>query len=76
MIRFLFLDRITPMKEKDLLTRQDMMTYLSISSATLHRLMKSGAFPYIKMGRRVLFRRADIDAYLEAHLVKPASGKK
>ena len=59
------------MKEKELLTRQEIMEYLSISSATLHRLMRRNAFPYIKLEKKVLFRKSDIDAYLDAHLIKP-----
>jgi excisionase family DNA binding protein len=58
------------MKEKELFTRQEIMEYLSISSATLHRLMKRNAFPYIKLEKKVLFKKRDVDAYLEAHLVK------
>ncbi len=64
------------MEERDLMTKQEVMEYLRISHQTLFRLMKSGAFPYIKMERKVLFRKRDIDAYLEAHMVKPAGGKK
>lgn len=58
-------------RRDDLMTKQDVMDYLKISHQTLHRMMKSGAFPYIKLERKVLFRKRDIDAYLEAHLVKP-----
>lgn len=64
------------MKEKDLMTRLEVIEYLRISSATMSRLMKSCAFPYIKLERRVLFRKSEIDAYLEAHMVRPAGGKK
>jgi excisionase family DNA binding protein len=64
-------------RRDDLMTKQDVMDYLKISHQTLHRMMKSGAFPYIKLERKVLFRKADIDAYLEAHIVNPPfKGKK
>ena len=59
-----------------LMTKKDVMEYLRISHDTLHRLMKRGAFQYFKLDRKVLFRKSDIDAYLEAHLVKSAGGKK
>ena len=42
---------------------------------TLHRLMKSGAFPYIKLARKVLFRKEDIDRFLESKLIKPKPAK-
>jgi excisionase family DNA binding protein len=57
------------------MTKADVMEYLGISRPTLQRLMKKLAFPYIKLDKTVLFRKADIDAYLEAHLVKPSSRK-
>lgn len=63
-------------ENKELLTRAQVMAYLQISAMTLHRLMKRHAFPYIKLETKVLFRRSDIDSYLEAHLVKAPTGKK
>jgi excisionase family DNA binding protein len=41
-----------------------LMVYLKISSATVGRLMQQG-LPYIKLPRRVLFKREDVDAFLE-----------
>lgn len=46
------------------------MEYLRISLPTLNRLLQKHAFPYIKVGQRVLFRRSEIDAFLEAKTVK------
>jgi excisionase family DNA binding protein len=67
----------------DLMTKEDLMAYLKISLPTVNRLMVRG-LPYIKLAEgkgHVLFRRKDIDKYLEARLVKPkkralAEGKK
>jgi excisionase family DNA binding protein len=58
------------MKKDDLLSRQEVIEYLKISPMTLHRLLKSRAFPYIKLARRVLFRKADIDKFLESKLIR------
>jgi DNA binding domain, excisionase family len=55
-------------KEK-LMTKADVEDYLRISHMTLQNLMKNHKFPYIKLGKRVLFRKEDIDKYLEAHIV-------
>jgi excisionase family DNA binding protein len=59
--------------EKDLLSKADLMKYLSISRTTVDRLMKSG-LPYLKLdpGRRggVRFRRKDIDRWLESKRIK------
>jgi excisionase family DNA binding protein len=64
------------MKTGELMSRAEVMEYLKISHQTLYKLMKLNAFPYIKMERKVLFRKSDIDAYLEAHMVRPAGRKK
>jgi excisionase family DNA binding protein len=54
--------------EKDLLSKTDLMKYLSLSRGTIDRLMKHG-LPYIKLDRRVLFRKSDIDKWLESKKV-------
>jgi excisionase family DNA binding protein len=48
----------------DYLSKKDLRDYLKISSATVSRLMRQG-LPYIKLERRVLFKREDVDAFLE-----------
>jgi excisionase family DNA binding protein len=58
------------MPPEDLMDKAGLMEYLKISRATLQKLMAARAFPYIKFGRRVLFRKADIDAWLESKIVK------
>ena len=55
------------------MSKADLMKYLSVSRATIDRLMKNG-LPYIKFdpGKRggVRFRRRDIDRWLESKRVK------
>jgi|LSQA01.1.fsa_nt_gi predicted DNA-binding transcriptional regulator AlpA len=56
------------MKEKtkttaDILNRADAAEYLTISEMLLNRL----DIPRIRLGRRVAYRKADIDAWLETH---------
>jgi excisionase family DNA binding protein len=58
------------MNEDILLTKKDVMRYLRISHDTLHRLMKNYGLRYIKLERKVLFRKCDIDAFLESRRVK------
>jgi len=57
----------------DYMTKDDLLTYLHISRGTINRLMKRG-LPHIKLERRVLFRKADVDAYLESKVVKKKQG--
>ena len=59
------------MEKHENMTPVEVMDYLRISRTSLHRLMKSGTFPYMKLARKVLFRKADIDRFLESKLVKP-----
>jgi len=54
----------------ELLTREQAMQYLQISHGTLNKLMRQKAFPYIKLERKVLFKKADIDRWLESKMVK------
>ncbi|MDW7759444.1 MAG: helix-turn-helix domain-containing protein [Acidobacteriota bacterium] len=49
-------------------TKREIAEYLKISLATLERLMKEG-LPHIKLSRRVLFRKADVDAWLESKII-------
>jgi excisionase family DNA binding protein len=58
------------MKPGDLMTKQEVMEYLRISHQTLYRLMKSGAFPYVKLERKVLFKRSDIDKWIESKMIR------
>jgi excisionase family DNA binding protein len=62
------------MDKDDILTKTQVQEYLKISRGSLSRLMTSGEIPYFKLARRVLFRKADVDAWLETKRVK-ASGR-
>jgi len=56
------------MGEDRLLTKEEAAEYMRISRATLGRIMKE--IPYIKLGRRVLFKMSDIEKYLESKRVR------
>jgi excisionase family DNA binding protein len=58
------------MSPDDLMDKAGLLEYLKISRATLQKLMAAKAFPYIKFGRRVLFRKADIDKWLESKMIR------
>ena len=55
--------------ETEYLSMKELMAYLKISRTTVSRLMRQG-LPHIKLDRRVLFRRADVDRWLESKIVK------
>lgn len=46
------------------------MDYLQISRGTMHKLLKRREIPFIKLERKLLFRKSDIDAWLETKRVK------
>lgn len=60
----------TVMADKELLTIKDLMAYLSIGRSSIYKILKVGELPYIKLGKRVLFRKKDVDKFLESRLVK------
>jgi len=58
------------MKDDIYLTRAELMALLKIRPSTVSRLMKSRAFPFFRVGRRVLFKRSDIDKWMMTRRVK------
>lgn len=58
------------MPVQDLMTKAEAIAYLRVSRGTLDKLMKKHELPFIKLEKKVLFRKADIDLWLEKKLVK------
>jgi excisionase family DNA binding protein len=56
--------------EKAFLTKKDLETYLSISHGTVSKLMATRQIPFIKVGKKVLFRKADVDRWIESKIVR------
>jgi len=48
-----------------LLSQQEAAAYLGISYWTLRDLTFRGEVPYVKIGRRILVDRLDLDTYLD-----------
>jgi excisionase family DNA binding protein len=48
------------------LTKQEVLALLKVSRSILEDLMKQG-LPHIKFKRRVLFRRKDLDDFIQKH---------
>jgi excisionase family DNA binding protein len=62
---------LSPKMDVGYLTKREAAEYTRVSIATLERLMRKG-LPHIKLERRVLFRREDIDRWLESKTVRKA----
>ena len=58
------------MKDREFYTKPELMELLRISKGTLDKIMRKREIPYIKLERKVLFKKADIDAWLETKRVK------
>jgi len=57
-------------------TIQDVMEYIQVRSrTTMFKLIKDG-FPHARIGKKLIFRKADVDAWIEARVVKPRPKKK
>jgi excisionase family DNA binding protein len=51
----------------EVMSRQEACAYVGVSLSTLERLIREGALPVVKLGRRVLIRKASLEAWLQAH---------
>ena len=57
-----------------LFNAQKAADWTGLSTSTLAKLRLTGLGPaYAKLGRRVVYRIEDLDAWIEAHLVKSTS---
>ena len=43
--------------------------YLSLSESYIRKAVASNRIPYIRIGSRTLFRRSDLDCWIEQHFV-------
>jgi predicted DNA-binding transcriptional regulator AlpA len=56
----------------DLLTAEQLADIVHASPRTIIRWRGEGLGPaYVKAGHRVLYRRADVEAWLESHKIRP-----
>ena len=54
------------MTQDEFLTTTELLDYLQVNLRTVHRLIRAGQIPPVRVGREWLFRRRDIDGWLEA----------
>lgn len=56
----------------EILTKDEAAAYCKLSTRSLSRWQSKGKGPvYIKVGRRILCRKSDLDAWLDSLKVKP-----
>jgi excisionase family DNA binding protein len=60
--------------DNDLLTRPQAAAYLRVSTSTLARwAVLRENLPYRRVGKRALYRRRDLDDFLDRVVIKPVS---
>jgi excisionase family DNA binding protein len=55
----------------DLLTADEVATLLRAAPRFVRRLVAERRITYVKVGRKVLFERSAVTAYIDAHRVQP-----
>jgi excisionase family DNA binding protein len=60
----------TPLSEP-LLTADEVAALLRVPRSTVYELTRTRRLPHIKVGRRTLFVRVDLDAWIVANRVTP-----
>jgi len=55
------------MTQDEFLTTAELLDYLQVNLQTVHRLIKAGQIPPVRVGREWLFRKRDIDGWLESN---------
>jgi hypothetical protein len=56
--------------ETQYMTAEEVKKYLRVGTNTLQKFRRLG-LRHIKIDRKLFFRRADVDAFMESHLVEP-----
>lgn len=53
-------------EDDKLLTKEETSKYLRVSRQTLEKLMRKKQISFIKLDRKVLFKKLDIDEFIES----------
>ena len=58
------------MPDAEYMTKREVVEYTRLSIAMIDRLMRDKKLKFGKVGRKVFFRKRDVDAFMGRHLVK------
>ena len=64
------------MARTEMLTSEQVAERLNVSPDFVWRLARQRQIPFVMLGRAYRFRSSDVDAYEDAHTVKPATPPK
>jgi excisionase family DNA binding protein len=65
----------TRAEQSELLTVDEVIKVLRVGRTTTNQLMWSGELPSVKVGRRRLVRRTDLERFIEAQQYQPGEGQ-
>jgi excisionase family DNA binding protein len=54
----------TGMANSEIMTTEEVIAFLRVNTRTLYRLIRTGDFPAVRVGRQWRFRRTDLEAWL------------
>jgi excisionase family DNA binding protein len=54
----------TGMTRSEIMTTEEVIAFLRVNTRTLYRLIRTGDFPAVRVGRQWRFRRTDLEAWL------------
>lgn len=57
----------------DPMTVEQVADYLQLNKLTVYRYIRAGELPAVRIGRAIRVLRPDVEAFLEAHRVRPAA---
>ncbi|MDQ7848993.1 MAG: helix-turn-helix domain-containing protein [Armatimonadota bacterium] len=55
------------------MTVEQVAEYLQLNKLTIYRYIRTGELPAVRIGRALRVLRPDVEAFLEAHRVRPAA---
>jgi excisionase family DNA binding protein len=61
--------------EDEMMSRQELAEWLKVCVGAIDRWCRKEGLPFIKVGRRVLFRRADVQEWLAKRSKNGGSGR-
>ena len=61
----------TQHEKHDLLTVDETIRVLRLGRTRVNEMLRSGEIPSLKLGRRRLVRRKDLEAWLDGHVYRP-----
>ncbi|HOX59356.1 MAG TPA: helix-turn-helix domain-containing protein [Candidatus Paceibacterota bacterium] len=60
--------------DDEMMSRQELADWLKVCVGAIDRYCRKEKLPFIKVGRRVLFRRRDVERWLEKRLKNGEGG--